>query len=72
MKILESFWFSGEFGCIGIVVGEDTLTKERKAYIHTCSGVSEEGDSNHILETGSPVMEYQVSRIAELLKEAKR
>ena len=68
MKILESFWFSGSFGTLGIVVGEDTFTKKRKAYIGLCSGGNEESDTSHIAKHGSPVTEYQVTRISELLK----
>ena len=55
MKIIETLWFTGIFGCIGIVVGEDSITKKKKAYIGVCSGTDAEEDSRFIAARGSPI-----------------
>ena len=47
MKQLDTIWFSG-LETIGIVIGEDEITGERKAYIGTGKGYSEEADIQHI------------------------
>lgn len=69
MKVLRSFWFShmGETGTIGIVVGEDELTKERKAYLGTVSGNSEQMDTALILARGSPLSQETLQDILQLL-----
>jgi len=53
MKILESFWFTNRDGCIGIVVIEEDVTGDRKAYIGPASGVDEKADTEHILAWGN-------------------
>ena len=53
MKLLDVVWFNGE-RLIGMVVGEDEVTGEKKAYIGIGAGGSEAHDSQHILERGVP------------------
>lgn len=55
MKILDTIWFTemGSLRPIGIVIGEDEITGERKAYIGVGNGESEERDSKSIAGTGA-------------------
>jgi hypothetical protein len=48
---IDDVWF----GNIGIVVIEDDLTKERKAYIGVGGGVCKEADMEKIKSWGMPV-----------------
>jgi hypothetical protein len=43
MKITESIWFIslGLIGCVGIVMGEDEATGQRKAFVGVGYGVNE-------------------------------
>ncbi len=54
MKILKANWFTPMGNTlIGIVYGEDEVTKEKKAYIGIGNGYDEKEDSEHIAETGA-------------------
>jgi hypothetical protein len=55
MKIIASYWFTGFMSSfpIGIVLAEDEITGELKAYIGEGQGRSEENDACNILEYGS-------------------
>ncbi len=53
MELIDVVWFSGE-RLIGVVIGEDEFTGEKKAYIVTGAGISAEQDSKHILDHGVP------------------
>ena len=48
MKILKTTWFSTAKGTIGIVLGEDSVTKEKKAYIGIGDGENPNVDSLYI------------------------
>ena len=52
MKIIESLWFTSTTGVVGIVVGEDDITKKRKAYIGLASGIDQKADTEHIAKQG--------------------
>jgi len=69
MKILNSVWFSQMRppSTIGIVVGEDAVTSEKKAYIGTGFGVDEDRDRKMIAEYGSPFPLEIVQGIADQL-----
>ena len=55
MKITHTMWFSTLHAhTIGIVMGEDEVTKKLKAYIGLGDGVSEEDDTKRIAGWGSP------------------
>src|SRR3990167_35978 len=55
IKIINSIWFSciGSDKTIGIVVLEDKLTGERKAYIGIANGYDKDTDIEHIIGTGA-------------------
>ena len=67
-NVLLVRWFSGGKGTVGIVVAEDTKTKERKAYIGAVEGYSELVDIDYILSWGAKV---PLSMIEEIEKELK-
>ncbi len=69
MRIKQPYWFTGLFGTIGIVTGEDEVTGKKKAYIGTAPGFDEDADSQHIAKTGSPVVPRQIAEILEDLKD---
>ena len=68
MKIKRPYWFTGFFGTIGVVVGEDNVTGEKKAYIGTAPGFDEDADAQYIAKTGSPVDPGHLAQILEDLK----
>lgn len=55
MKILDAIWFSqmGNSAQIGIVIGEDQITKEIKSYIGTSNIGNEDKDRQFIAATGA-------------------
>ena len=68
MKKIDAIWFSVGEHCIGIVIGEDELTKERKAYIGVGHGVDEAYDSEAILNYGTPVSASTLDHICSILR----
>ena len=68
MKVIRSLWFSHLAGTIGIVIGEDDLTKERKAFIGLVAGNNEEMDSAWVLDRGSHLSRGTLQEILLLLK----
>ena len=44
MKEIKTFWFTNFTEVVGIVVGEDEVTGERKAYVGAASGIDERAD----------------------------
>lgn len=53
MRIIRSFWFTSSKHCIGIVVGQDEVTKADKAYIGVVDGGNIEKDEQSIAEHGA-------------------
>lgn len=53
MKVIKTRWFTNNRGCIGIVVGEDNVTGDRKAYIGIGHGADEKVDTEAILAWGN-------------------
>lgn len=53
MKILKSVWFTSGRHCIGIVMGQDKVTKEEKAYIGVGEGENQEVDEEFIATHGA-------------------
>jgi len=55
MKIINTIWFSeyAKEKPIGIILGEDETTKEKKVYIGTGQGIDEGEDTGHIVSCGS-------------------
>ena len=67
MDVKRVFWFNSGISVIGIVVGEDNVTKRRKAYIGTAHGDDEASDTKHIASHGSPFTAGNVAELNELL-----
>lgn len=70
MKIKATHWFSPMgSGIIGIVVGEDDVTGETKAYIGVGTGESAAVDSKRINEWGAKITP---ERAKELIKDLEK
>ena len=65
MKTIETLWLSGITGTIAIVVGEDKITKERKAYAGKVNGYDENSDIEMIKTKGAPL---EINDVKSLLK----
>ncbi len=68
MKEIKTFWFTNSTGVIGVVVGEDEVTAERKAYIGISSGGNERADTEMIKNYGSPVSQAFLQGMMILMK----
>ena len=70
MKVTNRVWFSelGKTDCIGIIIGIDEHTGEKKAYIGTGNGVSEEADVLRIASNGAKFTRDIASVIFKSLK----
>ncbi|MBA7716799.1 hypothetical protein ES703_125877 [subsurface metagenome] len=53
MKVIDITWFTGMKGCVGIVIGEDENTGERKAFIGAANGRNENADAKAIIDWGT-------------------
>ena len=71
MKIIDDIWFTGFRGIVGIVIGEDEVTGERKAYVGIGEGVSMDQDIKAIAEYGCPLTPGVAIRISSLLNPRK-
>ncbi|MBA7714940.1 hypothetical protein ES703_123973 [subsurface metagenome] len=71
MKIIETLWFANMDGCIGIVVSEEDVTGDRKAYIGSASGTDEKADTEQILAWGNKFSLDTALRLRHLLTEKK-
>lgn len=69
MKVIETLWFTNQDGCIGIVVGEEDITGDRKAYIGPASGTEEKADTQQILAWGNKFSLDTTLRLHHLLIE---
>ena len=52
MKVIDTTWFTGAKGCVGIVIGEDENTGERKAFIGVANGRNGNADAEAISAWG--------------------
>lgn len=70
MRIIESFWFTamGKIQPIGIVVCEDEVTRDRKAYIGQGSGIDKDVDIKMICERGAKVSDIILLEILNVMK----
>ena len=68
MIIKFAEWFSSIDGCFGIVVGQDEITKEKKAYIGRGAGQIEEEDCVYISQHGAKIRLSQLENIVKHLK----
>lgn len=72
MKVLHSYWFSDMTGGhIGVVIGEDEMTKERKAYIGIAGGYNQEADIAAIAARGQKLYPAVLEWILGKLKPHK-
>lgn len=71
MKIIDDIWFTNFQGIVGIVIGEDEATGERKAYVGIGSGVSVEHDVQIIALLGCPLTPSIAVKIASMLNPPK-
>ena len=53
MKVIDTIWFSDLDGPVGIVIVEDFVTQQRRAYIGRAGGLSHDADAQRILASGS-------------------
>jgi len=53
VKIIETLWFSGMKGTVGLVIIEEDYTHDRKGYIGVVDGQSEAVDSEELVAFGS-------------------
>ena len=67
MKFVDDIWFESVLGTVGVIVGEDNVTHQRKAYIGIGSGTDLWKDIQTIAENGCPLTPEIASRIATLL-----
>lgn len=67
MKVIETLWFTNMNGCIGIVVIEEDVTGDRKAYIGPVPGTDEETDTEAIIAWGNKFSLDTAQRIEHYL-----
>lgn len=67
MKIIDSLWFTGEFGKIGIVVVKNN-GKDIKAYIGLAKGRDEQADERMIAEYGTPFYLKHLHALSNLME----
>lgn len=65
MKITHDIWFNNALGVVGIVVGEDTITGEPKAYVGVAAGHNHQDDMKLVAELGG---KFPLARAAEIHK----
>ncbi len=63
MKIIKTIWFTGMYGHVGIVLAEDSITGERKAYVGVHRGQDEDSDRELIASGGSKLPREIAERI---------
>ncbi len=63
MKIIDTIWLTGMYGHVGIVLGEDAITGERKAYIGVHKGQDEVADREMVAAGGSKLAKEIAERI---------
>jgi hypothetical protein len=67
MRVVDAIWFNK----IGIVLAEDEVTKERKAYIAQGRGDDEQEDIEHIKNFGRKLHPEVALRINKFLNGGK-
>lgn len=72
MKIIDSLWFSNLNGTVGIVIIEEDITGDRKAYIGAVPiVVDEKRDTEAIIAWGNQFSLRTLKRIEHFLKKEK-
>lgn len=68
MKLIETIWFTGMYGFFYIVLGENEVDGERRAYLGVHAGRDQAADSKMIAEGGARISLSQAERIAKFLR----
>lgn len=70
MEIKKTVWFSGFNipGVIGVVMGVDTITGKKKAYMGFGTGASAHFDEKMIAANGTPVNDTTFKEVTDFLK----
>lgn len=72
MKIINSIWFTQmgrEYLLIGIVVGRDEITKQKKLYIGVSCGLDQKADEKYIAETGAKLTKGMLAELTKWLED---
>jgi len=68
VNIAETLWFTGMYGFCGVVLGEDPITGERKAYLGVHAGRDEGMDRKMIVGGGAKINKGHAKRILDHLE----
>ena len=71
MKVIDSLWFTNIKGTVGIVILEEDVTGDRKAYIGVVSGEDEKADTETIIAWGNKLSLDTAQRIVHFLKKGR-
>jgi len=71
MKVIDSLWFTNMKGTVGIVILEEDVTGDRKAYIGMVEGLDEQTDREALLAWGNPFSLDTAQRIEHFLKKKR-
>ncbi|MBA7567483.1 hypothetical protein ES708_09195 [subsurface metagenome] len=66
-KVIDTMFFTNVDGCIGIVVVEEDVTGDRKAYIGSVDGTNEKANTGAIMAWGNKLSLDAVQKIERLL-----
>ena len=67
MKVIETLWFANLCGTTGIVILEEDVTGDRKAYIGSVPGKDEKADTHAIIAWGNKFSYDTIKRIQRFL-----
>lgn len=69
--IISTYWFTPMSGLVGVVICQDKITGERKAYIGAAKGLDEKEDELFIARTGAKMHLASAEAIVSALKTSK-
>jgi hypothetical protein len=72
MKVIDSLWSTTKDGCIGIIIIEEDVTGDRKAYMGIGQGHSQDDDTQGILAWGTSFSISFAERILYFLKKEEK
>ena len=72
MKIIHDIWFNNMLGVVGIVVGEDENTGERKAYVGMATGYDLQDDIKLVAEVGGKFPLARAEELCALLAQPRK
>jgi len=71
VKAIDSMWFTNIHGTVGIVIIEEDVTGDRKAYIGVVPGEDKKADTEAIIAWGNKFSLNTAQRIERFLKKGK-